>query len=399
MGSNKKIDLVILSGGKGSRISKYLGSDPKPLYKYNKIPFLQHLLNYFHKYPFSNTYILAGYKGNKIFKLYNNKVINLVKIKCLVEKSPLGTGGALKSLKNLIKNDFILVNGDSILLHNYNFIFNDNFKTNKNYIFLINNNNYKSNSKLANLSLSKKKIVRFDTKKKLMNAGVYFFKKNILTDKLIKKKCSLENDLIPKLIIKKNIYGILSKSPFIDIGTPTNIKKAKNFLKIHLCKKAAFFDRDGVIIHDNGYVHKTKNIKFLNNVFKSLKYLIRQNFHIFIVTNQAGIAKKKFTEKQFFYFQNYMKLLFAKNNINIDDIQFCPYHRNALIPKYKKITNMRKPGNGMIKLIEKKFLIIKKKSFFIGDQKKDFLAAKKSKLYFEYIKLNMYEQVRRLINY
>ena len=82
----KKIDLVILAGGKGTRIKKFLDNIPKPLYKFDNISFLQLLLNNYCKYPLENIYIMCGYKGSRIYKKYNNKIINFVSIKCYLEK-------------------------------------------------------------------------------------------------------------------------------------------------------------------------------------------------------------------------------------------------------------------------------------------------------------------------
>ena len=48
----QNLDLVILAGGKGSRIKKYLKNFPKPMAKFNKIYFLQYLINIYSKYPF-----------------------------------------------------------------------------------------------------------------------------------------------------------------------------------------------------------------------------------------------------------------------------------------------------------------------------------------------------------
>ena len=79
------------------------------------------------------------------------------------------------------------------------------------------------------------------------------------------------------------------------------------------------------------------------------------------------------------------------------DIQFCPYHPKALVKKYKKKTGLRKPGNLMIKNIEKKWLLNKNKSFMIGDKFKDKETAKKSKIYFEYVKNNLLIQIKSII--
>ena len=167
--------MLAKTGGKGERIRKFLRGDPKPLYKFNNVPFLQLLLNYYTKYPFQNVYIMCGYKADKIYKKFNNEIINFVKIKCIIEKKPLGTAGALRGLKKIIKNDFFLVNGDSFCDVKLNDFF---FKLKiKNTIFLTKNYSYKNNKKLSNLYLNKKNNIFFRKKGSLMNAGIYFFKK------------------------------------------------------------------------------------------------------------------------------------------------------------------------------------------------------------------------------
>ena len=62
----KNIDLVILAGGKGTRIKKFLHNKPKPMMKFRKIFFLQYLINNFSKYPIKRIFILVGYRNNII---------------------------------------------------------------------------------------------------------------------------------------------------------------------------------------------------------------------------------------------------------------------------------------------------------------------------------------------
>ena len=95
----KNIDLVILAGGRGTRIKEFLDNKPKPMVKFNNIYFLQYLINLLGKYSFNKIYILTGYKHEIIFKHFNNKIFNLTKIKCLKEQNLMGTGGALLNLK------------------------------------------------------------------------------------------------------------------------------------------------------------------------------------------------------------------------------------------------------------------------------------------------------------
>ena len=70
----RKIDIVILAGGKGSRIKEYLNNKPKPMLKFNNIYFLQYLLNNLTKYPINKVYILTGFKHTIIHKNFHNRI-------------------------------------------------------------------------------------------------------------------------------------------------------------------------------------------------------------------------------------------------------------------------------------------------------------------------------------
>jgi len=391
----KKIDLVILVGGRGIRINKITKFIPKPLIKIKHKPFLKYLLNYYSKYNFNKILLLCGYKGNKIKKIYHKKNINLIPIECSIDKKRVGTGGALCQIKNKLKNDFLLINGDSFLEFDLNSFLKKKFLNNSlGKLILVNKKNYKTNNKLSSLKLDyKKKLIEFNGD--FMNAGIYFFKKKIL--KIISKNnFSLEEDILPKLILKKKIEGSLSKKFFIDIGTYKNLKKAKKQIYKITKKPAAFLDRDGVINYDTGYVHKINDFKIKKNVFSAIRYLNKKEINVFIVTNQAGIGKGYFTEKEFINFQIQVKKLFINNKCYISDLRYSPFHPKAKIKKYRKITKQRKPGNLMIKDLKNNWNIHLSKSFMIGDKETDKIAAQSSKIYFEYDENNLLEQVKKI---
>jgi D-glycero-D-manno-heptose 1,7-bisphosphate phosphatase len=391
----KKIDLVILVGGKGSRINRYTKKVPKPLIKFDKIAFVKHLMNYYSKYNFANIYLLAGYKGNTIKKNYDNKLINLIPIKCIVEKKKLGTGGALSQLKNKINNDFIVINGDSFIPLDLDKFINQTLKKKKiGSILVTNNKNYKTNKKLSTLSLNRRSELRINGGK-LMNAGVYYFKKKFLNI-IERKHFSLENDILPVLIKNDKLQSHFCKQYFIDIGTYINLKKAKKILPSLFKKPAVFFDRDGVINEEKNYVFKKKQFIFKKNVLEAIKFLNKKNIYVFIVTNQAGIAKGYYSEKQFLKLQKYVKFFLIDKKIYINDIRYCPYHKNAIIKKYKKDSKFRKPGNLMINDLFNNWSIIRNKSFMIGDKMSDQLCAKNSSIYFEFAENDLLKQIKKI---
>jgi len=389
-------DVVVLAGGAGSRIKKLSKNKQKCLLKFNNKVFLQYIINQVSAEEINKIYILTGLKYKNVHKMLHKKNQNFCEITCIREKKPLGTGGALRQLKKFNINDFYLLNGDSIFDIKISSL--KNFVNNKSIgsMALLPNKNYRSNKKLANLDLVKKKI-KFIKNKKYMNGGIYFFKKKIL--KLIpNKNCSLENDILPNQINKNRIEGIpFKKKFFIDIGTPKNFKIAEKQLKKNFKKPAVFLDRDGVINHDYGYIGNFRNFNFKDGVKKALKLLNDRNYNIFIVTNQAGIAKKKFKLTEFEKLNSMFKKELFKSNIIINDIRYCPHHPKGLLKKYKKRCNCRKPGNKMIIDLKKQWDIDLNKSFMIGDKKSDEICATKSKLKFFYATDNLYDQVKSII--
>ena len=391
------LDLVILAGGKGSRIKSLIKDRPKPMAIFNNKPFLEYIIQFYSKYIFKNIFILTGYKSKSIKKKFDNKKYNFTNIKCLTENRPLGTGGALNLLKRKKINDFILINGDTFINVDLSKLIKSCNKNSFGALTLIKNKSYKSNKKLTTLNIKANKLF-YQQKTGLMNAGVYFFKKKIL--KFIENKnLSLENDILPKLIKKGKISGIKTNKFFIDIGTPKNFKNANRVLLKNFKKPAAFLDRDGVINYDRGYVHKIKDFKFRPNVIKGLKFLKDKDYYIFIITNQAGIGKGIYTINQFYKLQNDIKTILQKRNIFFDDVNFCPYHPKAKIKKFRKKTKLRKPGNLMIKQIYRNWHINMKKSFMIGDKVTDRICAKKSNLYFEYPSKDFLQQIKRITKY
>ena len=385
----KKLDLVILAGGRGRRLGKITKSMPKPLVNINGIPFIQHLINFYSKYDFENIHIIAGYKGSLIKNKYHNKVFNLIKIKCYVEKKRRDTGGALFEIKNKVKNDFFVVNGDSFINVDLKPFFEK--KINDNYIFLNKNKYYKENKKLINLDIDRHNNVFFSNKSLLMNSGIYYFKRKFL-NKITPQIQSLENDILKKLIQKNKLKGIVTNNTLIDIGIKKNFSNVNKALLKKFKKPAVFFDRDGVINHDKKYVHKYKDFIFKKDILKILQNL--KNYYLFIVTNQSGIARGYYKESDFFKLHKKLKKNFIKNNIFFNDILYCPHHPNGKIKKYKIKCLCRKPGNLMLKKIIKSWNIDIKRSYMIGDSWSDERCAKKTNIKFIYSDNNISELIK-----
>ncbi|MDF3820158.1 HAD family hydrolase [Leptospira sp. 96542] len=141
--------------------------------------------------------------------------------------------------------------------------------------------------------------------------------------------------------------------------------------KFHSMNKALFLDRDGIINEDFDYVFRKEDFKFKSGIFELCRKANEKGFHIFVITNQAGIARGYYSERDFFKLTRWMVEEFKNHNCQITKVYFCPYHPDHGNSKYKRVSNFRKPSPGMISKAVKRYHIDLKNSILIGDQRTD----------------------------
>ena len=142
--------------------------------------------------------------------------------------------------------------------------------------------------------------------------------------------------------------------------------------------KAAFLDRDGIINKDYGYVHKINEFVFEDGIFDLIKIFMNLNYKIFIITNQSGIARGYYDEKDLFLLHDYMIKVFLENNITITDLYYCPHLVTSSLEPYAIDCNCRKPKPGMIIKAAADYNVDLKNSVLIGDNLTDVEAGRRA---------------------
>jgi len=145
-------------------------------------------------------------------------------------------------------------------------------------------------------------------------------------------------------------------------------------------QKAAFLDRDGTIIQENGYISRINQVELIPGSVKAIQILKSSGYKIIVITNQSGVAQGFFTEKSLHKVHNYLQKQLRKNKAGWDGIYYCPHHPRVGLKGYLKECNCRKPKTGLIKLAAREHKLKLKGSVVIGDKLADVGLGKNAKI-------------------
>ena len=223
---NKKIDVsvVIMAGGKGTRLLPYTSVLPKPLLPINQKPTINHIMSKFNLYNIKSFFVTLNYKS-EILKTYLKDLKRISQITTVEEKKPLGTAGGLFLIKNKIKKDFFLTNCDTIINENYNKIY-DHHKLQKNDITIVAaKKRFKIPYGICEIKNNKFEMREKPEKKYHVNTGFYVISKNCLN--LLKKSQYLDfNNFLEICKKNKKKIGIIEikEKNWIDVGQMKDYK-------------------------------------------------------------------------------------------------------------------------------------------------------------------------------
>lgn len=229
----ENIDVLILCGGEGKRLRQISGRVPKPMVRIAGRVFLDIVIDHLKRSGFKRIILGIGYRAGFIRKYYREHKAPGVEIIFSEEKKPLGTGGAVKKAKRLIKSgSFLVLNGDTFSKFKADrFI---KFYQQKKARLLILLRKAKSNKDYGAITIDRSsKITSFSEKNlssrvTFVNGGVYLFNKSVFSEMPDKSKFSLEYDFFPRLV-GKGLYGYKESGFFIDIGIPERYLSAKKY--------------------------------------------------------------------------------------------------------------------------------------------------------------------------
>ena len=386
--------VVIMAGGKGTRIAQVNATVPKPMIPIEGKPILEYQIETLKKQGYTDIILIVGHMGNVIQKYFGDGSAFGVQISYIVEEQPLGTAGALYFLKDEIQNDFLLLNGDIIFdVDIQKFLeYHCNQRTAATILTHPNSHPYDSGIIIAD---DKNRVTNWLHKederlwyKNRVNAGLHMFSPRIFESFHEAKKCDLDRDVL-KPLIKEGELSVYDSPEYIkDMGTPDryyavieDIKSGKVSAKnLKNKQKAIFLDRDGTINKYVGFLTDINEFELLDGVTEAIKMINESGYLAIVVTNQPVIARGEVSVEELQEIHNKMETLLGQAGAYIDDIFYCPHHPHKGYegerPEYKIECECRKPKPGMLLAAAEKYNIDLSESWMIGDGENDIEAGK-----------------------
>ncbi|MBF0096021.1 MAG: D-glycero-beta-D-manno-heptose 1,7-bisphosphate 7-phosphatase [Magnetococcales bacterium] len=143
-------------------------------------------------------------------------------------------------------------------------------------------------------------------------------------------------------------------------------------------RPAIFFDRDGVLNIDHGYVHRVEQFTWVEGAREAILWCNQQGYLVIVVTNQSGIARGYYDEAQLQELTAWMQEQLAFDGAHMDGVYYCPHHPEAKDPYYRRQCQCRKPQPGMLEQAIGEWEIDRERSILIGDNQTDLQAAQQA---------------------
>lgn len=386
--------VVIMAGGKGTRIASVSTEIPKPMIRIADKPILYYQIECLKNQGLKDIIIVIGHLGHIIKEYFGDGSDLGVTISYIEENQPLGTAGSLFFLKNIIKNDFLLINGDVIFdidIKRFHMAHTNNHGL---ATILTHPNNHPYDSGIIITDDSERVINwlhREDERKwykNRVNAGIHILSPEVLEMFYEPQKIDLDRDVLKPLIKKGQLYAYDSPEYVKDMGTPERYQEVIDDISSGKVKsknlgnkqKAIFLDRDGTINEYKNFLTNIDDFILIDGVAESIKQINNLGYLAIVVTNQPVIARGELSIDQLKEIHNKMETLLGNNGAYLDSVFYCPHHPHKGYSgervEYKIECNCRKPKAGMFFDAATKFNIDLTHSFMIGDSKIDMEAGR-----------------------
>lgn len=391
--------LVILAGGKGTRLKDRLGDLPKPLIPIAGHSLLEHQLELARAHGFTDVLLFVCYRADLIQQHLRNGERWGLRIRYIVEKEPLGTAGAVLAGFDQLAERFAVMYGDTMVNVDLTRFWNAQDRSGAAATLFLHPNNHPLDSDLVETN-AESWITAFHNRphpadkffQNLVNAGLYIIEKRALESwRDNTSSIDFGKDLFPAMLKRGGkLFGYNSPEFIKDIGTPQRYD--------HVCaqyeagiiqrssltvpQRAVFLDRDGTLVKEVSAqgLHRLDQLELFPGVAAAVHELNHAGLRVVMITNQPVVAKGFCTEADIQQIHNKLETLLGREHAFLDRIYYCPHHPEKGFPgeraELKIDCDCRKPKPGMVLQAQRELNIDLTRSWFIGDTTTDVQTAR-----------------------
>jgi histidinol-phosphate phosphatase family protein len=392
--------LVILAGGKGTRLAERLHGLPKPLVDVAGVPLLERQILHAKGCGFDSVVLLVNHRAEIIEDFCRARADFGLNVCLIDDGEPKGTAGAVLAALPVLQDDFLVMYGDTLLnIDLGRFQAFHQARPDAAACLLVHPNDHPQDSDLVEVDASGvitgihpyPHPAGADLAN-LVNAALYWVRKDALLP-WVEAHTPLDfaKDLFPLMIeAGQKLYGYATPEYIKDIGTPKRLDRAVADLasgrmsrsNLRSPQAAVFLDRDGVINKECGFLRSKEQFELLPGAAESIRRFNQAGLLVVVVTNQPVIARGECSEAELTDIHRRMETLLGAKGAYVDRIYFCPHHPDAGFagerPELKGPCACRKPEIGMLLAGQKELNIDFAQSWMVGDRTGDILAAKRA---------------------
>ena len=387
--------VVILAGGRGTRLGELTKDIPKPMVPLLGKPLLQYQIELLVRYGFKEVILIVNHLSQPIKDHFGDGADFGIKISYYQEEKPLGTVGGIKDLEDELTEDFLVLYGDVMMEMDLNRLVNFHKTKGSEATLVVHPNDHPYDSDLVEMD-EEGLIINVLPKPhssdliyhNMVNAAVYVLSPAIFPFLEKGKKADFGKDIFPRVFEDLKMFGYNTPEYLKDMGTPDRLEHVGHDVQSGKVKrrnlenpqKAIFLDRDGVINENIDLIHKPEDFHLYPFTARAISKINTSDYLAVVTTNQSVIARNLTTIKGLGEIHKKMETELGDAGAKLDAIYYCPHHPDKGYPEenvaYKIDCDCRKPKPGMINNASRDFNIDAKQSYMIGDSEADMGAGK-----------------------
>lgn len=393
--------LVIVAGGKGTRLASVAGDVPKVLVPVGGKPVLQHQLELAAATGIRDVTVFAGYRANKILGFVGDGSRFGLSVRVVVEEKPLGNAGAVLQFLDALPEHFFVLYGDVMLMVDLQQITTQHLLREADCTVVVHPNDHPYDSDLLETD-AENWVTAIQTCPhpphqffaNLVNAALYVVRREALRPWAA--ACGKQNftqNILPGLLARGNrILAYRSSEYLRDMGTPDRLQRVEadwragklSLAEANRNHPAVFLDRDGTLNIEKGILRTADDLELLPGVGPALRSLRQAGFRLVVLTNQPGIARGAATEADVATIHRRLEWELGKEGAYLDGIYICPHHPDRGFPgeraELKVPCECRKPAIGLFEDACRDLHLDSVGSWMIGDQTRDIELARRAGL-------------------